>query len=185
MTAGKRWALALASIGCAVGSPMAGAQVAKSAPVEVAFNGFPETRSYSVSCSENEAYEVAFSFGAPDGIDLRGDGVALARLTRTSTPITEDMTDDVAEELKHFASISSVTFRCGWRQAVPEKESGNYFRMEFAGIRNCLTETEAQRLEEVGSIDQRPFYRFIEIRPTTVAVEAEVSEKCAPGDIRR
>ena len=160
-------------------SPLAQAQLSATDPVEVAFNGFPETRTYSVTCSENESYDVAFGFGAPEGIDIHGDGVLLKTLTRSSTPISDEMRTEIAAELQQFASVGSVTFRCGWRQAIPEKESGNYLRIELAGIRNCLTEAEQEKLEQVGSIDQTPFMRFIEIRPTTIAVEGGAVEPCA------
>ena len=152
----------------------------KTDPVEVAFNGFPEIRTHTITCSENEIYEVSYGFGAPEGIDMRGEGVTLEGFSRSSGEITDEMKAAVAAELGKFASINAATFRCGWRQAIPEKESGSYLRMEFAGLRNCLTAAEKKRLEEVGSIEQTTFARFIEIRPTSVAIEDDGSEECAP-----
>ncbi|MEM9014671.1 MAG: hypothetical protein AAGB02_06155 [Pseudomonadota bacterium] len=155
-----------------------------SGPLDVAFRGFPEKRLYEVACSVSENYKIGFSFGAPEGIDMRGGGVLLDEFERSSSPVSQEMLDHVTAELENFASINSVAFQCGWRQTIPDKESGNYIRMEIAGLRNCLTEQEMEKLEEVGSIDRLPFVRQIEISPTTISVTGSDVFPCATNDPR-
>ena len=158
-----------------------------SGPLDVAFRGFPETRSYEIDCSVSDRYKIVLSFGAPEGIDMRGDGggVAIKEVYRSSSPITSAMMNSVADELGNFASVTSVSFQCGWRQTIPDRESGNYLRMEISGLRNCLTTDEKQRLEEVGSIDRNLFVREVEISPSTIFVSGSEILPCAEGGLLR
>ncbi len=148
-------------------------------PIDVAFQGFPQIRSYKVACSETDIYEVAMSFGALEGIQLQGDGVTLNQLARTSAPVSDVMKADVAAQLKQFASINSVLLRCGWRQDGAEKERGSYLRIEISGLRNCLSKNEIENLEELGSAESLSLNRVIEISPTSVAVEGNPADACA------